>query len=98
MILAELVKYVYEHDSAGVAVLVLIKPDAYAGREDFEEALANVLATLVKARLDCTTALVANEPIRGVQGVPVVTLGLYPSIDDVEREDAGLGDLERGYQ
>jgi hypothetical protein len=41
---------------------------------------------------------VANEPIQGVQGVPVVTLGLYPSIDDVEREDAGLGDFERGYQ
>jgi len=43
-------------------------------------------------------ALVANEPIEGVVGVPVVTLGLYPSLDDVEKEDAGLADLERGYQ
>lgn len=94
--LKEIVDFVFKRNGAGMAVVVHIA--AFGGREELEQHLAEVVGLLTANRVPCSVCIVANEPVVGVIGVPVVTLNLYPDLESIEVETNGLGDVGRGYQ
>jgi len=93
--LKEIVDFVFKKNGSGMAVIITVTTEN--GRQGLEEHLAEVVGLLCANEVPCTVAIIANEPVIGVVGIPVVTLNLYPSLESIEVQSDGTG-AERGYQ
>jgi len=93
--LKEIVDFVFKKNGTGMAVIVTIASEG--GRQGLEAHLSEVVGLLASNDVPCTVAIVANEYVEGVVGIPVVTLNLYPSLESIEVQTNGT-DAERGYQ
>lgn len=91
--------FIYEHECAGAAVVILVSADGHTGVDDFKRHVAELALRIERAvGYGPVVAIIGGEPPIGVPGVPVAHFSMFPSLDAIDAEQSGCADLERGYQ